>query len=270
MEMQTKAKVSQRARRQRKPRVRIETGEECDVVTVEMGMESISAPLVQAAARKVLETIVTALESEERPRKRIGEQRVEPVERALQAVVGRLMHDVYSPSVTDEQLADRAQVAIDTFDVVLSEDERGLNSLIGALRAGDADDAFDPAQARARARLRTQAVYRSVLAESLTVSQLRPFKSRQRLQQLRDAGRLFAIKTPYERGLVYPTWEFDDDYDPLLVMPELIQTAREAGLSALGLHQVMTGPRARGKSGVELLAAGREDLALNLVRAADR
>ena len=252
--------------------VHLVVGDEQDVISVDAETELNYLPVLRTATRNVAELLLRALKSEEASRKRVAGQRVEPVERAAEAVIGRLMRDAYSSDITDAQLSDRAQVAIDAFNVVLSGDRRQLDSMIEALKpvGAEAGVPVDLEQARARARLRMQAIYRRLLEEALTVGQLRPYKSRQRLQQLRDEGRLFAIKTPFERGLVYPVWQFDENYDPLLAMPKLIRTAREAGLSALGLHQVMTGRRENAKTGVELLAGGREDLVLGMLRAVDR
>jgi hypothetical protein len=232
--------------------------------------------IVQAATRDVTELLFKTLKTDDQLRKRVDPQRVESIGLAAKAVIGRLIQDAYSTEITDAQLSDRAQLAIDTFDVVLSGDIPQLEPVIVALGPGDAserkadDENGEIERARARARIRMQAIFRKILSESLTISELKPYKSRQRLQQLRDADRLFAIKTPYERGLVYPSWQFDDTYDPLAVMPALIHTAKEVGLSPLGFHQIMTGRRVGGKTGVELLGEGHENLALSLIRASDR
>jgi hypothetical protein len=244
------------------------------VRNVDPGLDVGYFEVVQAATRHTAEVMLKALrEAHDELRKRVETSRVEPIERAAKTVIGRLVHDAYSQDVTDTQLSDRAQLAIDAFNVVLSGDRKQLESVIDALDVStiDTDEAVDLEQARARARIRMQAIFRKVLSESLTLSDLKPyFKSRQRLQQLRDEDRVFALKTPYERSLVYPAWQFDSSYEPLAVMPELITTAKEAGLTPLAFHQVMTGRRAGGKSGVELLAEGREDLVLGLIRATDR
>lgn len=228
--------------------------------------------IVQAATESAADMLFSALKVENVARKQLDAHRVEPVQRAAKSVFGQLMLDAYSTEISNVQLADRAQLAIDAFTVVLTGNRRQLASVIDALEVddeGDSDD-FDVEQARARARIRAQAIFRKVLDESLTVGDLKPYKSRQRLQQLRDEGRLFAIKTPYERGLVYPAWQFDDNFDPLPVMADLIATAKAVDLSPLAFHQVMTGRRGSGKRGVELIASGREDLALSLLKATDR
>lgn len=230
--------------------------------------------VVQAATKNTAEMLLKSLrEANEALRKRVDAHRVEPIERAAKTVIGRLVHDAYASDVTDMQLSERTQLAIDAFNVVLSGNRRELESVIDALEVGEPDpnEDIDAEQARARARIRMQAVFRKVLSESLTLSDLKPYyKSRQRLQQLRVEDRVFALKIPCERGLVYPAWQFDNTYEPLPVMPELIRTAKDASLTPLALHQVMTGRRAGGKSGVELLAEGREDLVLGLIHATDR
>jgi hypothetical protein len=244
---------------------------------VENDREVEHLAIVQAATKDVTEMLFNVLKkTDDQLRKRVDPQRVESIELAAKAVVRRLIQDAYSTEITDAQLSDRAQLAIDTYDVVLSGGIPQLESVIVALdsheadehKADDEDDGIE--LARARARIRMHAIFRKILSESLTIGQLKPYKSRQRLQQLRDEDRLFAIKTPYERGLVYPSWQFDDSYDPLPAMPALIHAAKDVGLSPLGFHQIMTGGRVEGRTGVELLGEGREDLVLSVLRASDR
>jgi hypothetical protein len=115
-----------------------------------------------------------------------------------------------------------------------------------------------------------QAVFQKIRRESLTVGELKTYKSRQRLQQLRDEGRLFAIKSPYERGLIYPSWQFGAGYEPRAVMAQLLDVAKDAGLSALSLHQLMSGKRDGRQTGVELLDAGKFDQVLRLLTASER
>jgi hypothetical protein len=179
---------------------------------------------------------------------------------------------------TPAQIQERAAIAADVFEVLLKGNSRQIEALIEALTSaspqsdGVKAEEIDLSEAEARARLRMKATFRKVLDESLTVSQLRDeFKlSRQRLKQLRDDDRLFAIEIPYHRGMVYPAWQFDPSGRPLTAMQALIRAARNAHLDALGFHLLMTGRREGGRSGVQLLRDGREDLALSLVRGADR
>jgi hypothetical protein len=242
---------------------------------VDAGLAIEQLEVVESATKSTAELLLRTLKAEDDAglRKRVDAHRVAPIERAAKMVFGQLMHDAYSQDISDAQLSDRAQLAIDAFSVVLSGDRRQLESAIEIFDASDAEDdeAVDLEQARARARIRMQAVLRKVLSESFKQDQLIPyFRSRQRLQQLRSDGKLFGVKTPYERAFVYPAWQFDDAYQPLAIMPELIATAKEVGLTPLAFHQVVTGRREGGKTGVELLSTGREEAVLGLLRATDR
>lgn len=190
-------------------------------------------------------------------------------------IISLMLADAATVDPMLQQLEERAELAIDLLQTLLRASRQELDALILALRpnlAADDGDDFDMRAAESRARLLMKAMYMRVRDESLTVAQIRDELklSRQRLKQLRDEDRLFAVDIPYQKGLVYPAWQFDASGRPRAAMQPLIRAAREAGLDALGFHLLMTGKREGGPTGVELLDAGREELALGLVRAADR
>jgi hypothetical protein len=226
--------------------------------------------MVKSATENTAEVVTRALQRDT-VRSRVDANRVDAVQHAASTIIGQLMHDSYSTVVSDAQLGERAELAIDAFRVVLGGSRKQLQSLIDALDPDEEPDAAEELErARAQARLRMQAVFQKIRRESLTVGELKTYKSRQRLQQLRDEGRLFAIKSPYERGLIYPSWQFGAGYEPRAVMAQLLDVAKDAGLSALSLHQLMSGKRDGRQTGVELLDAGKFDQVLRLLTASER
>jgi hypothetical protein len=202
-------------------------------------------------------------------------QRAATLQHASSQIITLMLDAVTTYESTPAQIEERATIAADIYRLLFNADSAQIDALLRALEPAQADPSAerpDMLQAEARARLRMKAIYQKVLAESLTVAQLRDqYKlSRQRLKQLRDEDRLFAIDIPYQRGLVYPAWQLDSAGRPLPVMQTLIRAARGAGLDALGFHLLITGPREGARSGLRLLHDGREDLVLALIRAADR
>jgi hypothetical protein len=168
----------------------------------------------------------------------------------------------------------RAQTAIDTLRVITLGDTWQLQSVIDALEpvASRAAETADLEEGEARGRMRLQALYRKILADSYSVKDLTTQWgiSRQRLAQLRDEGRLFAIRIPFHRSLLYPRWQFGADLRPRPIMPNLIQEAKSSGLDAIDFHQVMTNPASgAGVSLVRMLDRGEEQLVLGAIRAAD-
>ncbi len=187
---------------------------------------------------------------------------------------GSLVGAVDSQARSSIQIRERASLAAELFDVLLRGRPKQVEALIHALQQVEqqADTEADLAEAEEHARFRMKATYLRVMEESFTVGQLREQLelSRQRIKQLRDEDRLFAIKAPYERSLLYPRWQFDASGLPREEMPELLGAAQAANLDALGFHLLMTGTRGEEPTGVQMLREGRDDLALSLVRSADR
>jgi hypothetical protein len=94
--------------------------------------------------------------------------------------------------------------------------------------------------------------------------------SRQRVNQWRQAGRLYGIKgIPGVRGFAYPRWQFEDTLHPREFMPALTAAAEDARLDPLALHGLMTNPAAGGgQTPLALLERGEQALVERLVRAA--
>lgn len=105
-----------------------------------------------------------------------------------------------------------------------------------------------------------------VAAETIPGAKLR--WSRQRLEQLRKAGRLVALRLQPDPGYRYPIWQFDRTGQVHEGVARLLDEAQRGGLSALELHLIMTNAAAGG--GVEptsLLARGEVDAVCVIVRA---
>ncbi|MEN3281507.1 MAG: hypothetical protein V7607_2647 [Solirubrobacteraceae bacterium] len=227
----------------------------------------------RSAGVEAVELVFASAFDDSELRKRVDPKRTQAVQRAAGRVIGLLVHNALERNVSDAQLEDHAQAAIDTFEVLLGGNGRQLKAVIDALEPPHENDPskINVDEARARARLRLQAMYRKIMEESLTVADLRDWGlSRQRVGQLRDEQRLFAIKVPYHRELFHPTWQFTAEHRPRPIMPTLLRAAKDARLDAIGFHQLMTGRREGGRTGVQLLDAGREDLVLSLIGSSDR
>lgn len=173
------------------------------------------------------------------------------------------------------QIRERATFAAELVNLLLRGGPNEIESLVEALRPlppREGETEADLQAAEDRSRLRMKGIYLRAVEESFSVAQLREELgcSRQRLQQLREEDRLFAIDIPYERGLSYPRWQFDPSGRPREEMRSLIAAAQTSGLDALGFHLLMTGTRGDERSGVQMLRDGDSEEALALVRAADR
>jgi hypothetical protein len=167
----------------------------------------------------------------------------------------------------------RAQTLRDLAEVISHGDTDRLEIMMAALQQADAPDTESArADAEARNRLRLRALYEGILADSYTVKDLTAQWgiSRQRLAQLRDEERLFAVTVPFQRSRLYPRWQFGEDLRPRPVMPNLIQQAKRSGLDAIDFHQLMTNSASgAGVSPVALLDRGEEQKVLDIIRAAD-
>jgi hypothetical protein len=145
---------------------------------------------------------------------------------------------------------------------VLSEGVRELRKLVRE------QDSERPGRVRNRARL--QLMSARVEADSVRGAELgkRLGISRQRLAQLRDSGKLLGLQPPLRTEHWYPEWQFDASGGVRPVVPRLLRAAREARLSPLSLHLLLTNPEAGidGRPLVELLD-DRPDDVLDLVAA---
>jgi hypothetical protein len=99
------------------------------------------------------------------------------------------------------------------------------------------------------------------LAERLAVDPLK-------IDAMRRAGELIAVREPGSDEWRYPAWQFDA-WKPRRGITRVVAAAREAGLDETGLYDLMTAPL--GLTGdpsrlADLLAQGREDEVVAAVR----
>ena len=124
--------------------------------------------------------------------------------------------------------------------------------------------------ARLKNRARLRLLSARVQEESVRGSQLRERLgvSRQRLGQLRSAGKLLGLQPPLRTEHWYPEWQFDSSGNVRRIVSELLRAARDARLSPLSLHLLVTNPDAGidGRALVELLDE-RPDEVVELVEA---
>jgi len=198
------------------------------------------------------------------------------VAETIEQMLDLLIEAAAEEDVSGRQLRERGRLALDTLDlVVVHPDPARLDLVADALEAVEVDNAVDVGreEAEARARLRLHALYQRIIRDSYSVADLRARVSRQRLKQLRDQDRLFAIEIPFFKGMLYPRWQFElGTGKPRAIMPELVAAARGAGLDAIGFHQTMLSPAAGGGdlTPVDLLDEGEEEAVLRILRAANQ
>jgi hypothetical protein len=100
----------------------------------------------------------------------------------------------------------------------------------------------------------------SWLAERLAVDPLR-------IEAMRRAGELIAVRPPEGRDWHYPAWQFED-WKPRRGVARIVAAAREAGLDETRLYELMTGRL--GLMGdrrlADVLVEGREDEVVEAIR----
>lgn len=215
---------------------------------------------------------------------RIGLAEIEPLSRDHRRIVLETVDQVThllilaanEGNLSGRQLCERSQLAVDTLDLVfVHPDPERLDQVADALEPVEVDEPVEVGrhEAEARARLRLDALYQRIIRDSYSVADLRSRVSRQRLKQLRDRDRLFAIDVPFFKGKLYPRWQFGlATGKPRAIMPELIKAGREAGMDAISFHQTMLSPAAGGGdlTPVDLLDAGEEEAVLRILQAGDQ
>jgi hypothetical protein len=93
---------------------------------------------------------------------------------------------------------------------------------------------------------------------------IEPFK----LEAMRRDGEVIAFRPPGAREYYYPLWQFDEEGNPLPVVPRLVLEARERGLRDNRLYEILSaraglaGDRRLGDS----LRDGRVDHVLDAIR----
>ena len=95
---------------------------------------------------------------------------------------------------------------------------------------------------------------------------IEPFK----LEAMRRAGELIAYRPEGSREYYYPLWQFDEEWHPLPIIPQLVREAEAHGLRGNRLYEVLNA-RAGATSGRRLgqsLREGRYEHVLGAIRAA--
>jgi len=133
---------------------------------------------------------------------------------------------------------------------LMEESPRTLRAFVSFRRA-------NPSPIRERNQARLELLSEKVRGESVKGRDLaaQTGLSRQRLQQLRDTGRLLGIQPPLRSEYWYPRWQFNTDWSVREIVPPLLAAAADARLTPLGLHLTLTNPEAgvAGQSLVDLL-----------------
>jgi hypothetical protein len=90
-----------------------------------------------------------------------------------------------------------------------------------------------------------------------------------RVEAMRRAGELIAVRRPGSVEWLYPAWQFDA-WKPRPGVKRIVAAARESGLDENALYELLTAPlglNVRGSSRLaDLLAEGREDEVVAAVR----
>ena len=90
-----------------------------------------------------------------------------------------------------------------------------------------------------------------------------------RIDALRRAGALIAVRDPGSTEWRYPAWQFDGD-KPRTSIARIISVARERGIDDAKLYDLLTAPlglRDGGRRLVDLLLEGRDDEVVAAIRA---
>jgi hypothetical protein len=111
------------------------------------------------------------------------------------------------------------------------------------------------------ARLESESVPGTAVLSGLGVS-------RQRLHQLRQQGRLVAVRSRARRASRYPAWQFTDRGEIVAGLERVLRAAQEAEMGPETLHFFMTEPSDRlgGNAPGDLLARGEVDRIVEVLR----
>jgi hypothetical protein len=91
-----------------------------------------------------------------------------------------------------------------------------------------------------------------------------------RIDAMRRAGELIAVRRPGSTEWRYPAWQFDGGR-PRPVVARVVAAARDRGIDESRLHELLTSPlglRGDGRRLVDLLLEGRDDEVVAAVREA--
>jgi hypothetical protein len=94
---------------------------------------------------------------------------------------------------------------------------------------------------------------------------MEPFK----LEAMRRAGELIAYRPEGSHEYYYPLWQFDESWQPLPIIPQLVREAQARGLRGNRLYEVLSARAgmASGRRLAEGLREGRNDHVLDAIRA---
>jgi hypothetical protein len=94
-----------------------------------------------------------------------------------------------------------------------------------------------------------------------------------RIDRMRRAGELIAVRSPSDGNWLYPGWQFADG-KPRPVVARLLTAARDRGLSEQRLYDMLTMRAGLGRAAVggqrlvDLVASGEDDQVVAAVRTA--
>jgi hypothetical protein len=232
--------------------------------------EAQSEALKELSSETVKTAISDAVESTEAA---LAEAATSPSEAGVRGVAQETA-DTVKDLLTDTSerfhlsaaaVREQANAMVGAVQALLSGREQVFASLIEAL-AEEHASSEDIDRLNAARRI---ALFNRVRSESYAGPELAEWGlQRQRLHQLREENRLFAIKIPQERSLLYPQWEFDETHREREGLPELIAEAKELGLDSLSFHLIMTNPEAgEGRTPLELWESGETGSAEAILKA---
>jgi hypothetical protein len=89
-----------------------------------------------------------------------------------------------------------------------------------------------------------------------------------KIDAMRRAGELIAVRKPGSTEWLYPAWQFSE-WRPRASVPRIVNVAREAGIDESRLYEVLTAPLGlgSGKRLADLLKDGRDEEVVEAVRA---
>lgn len=114
-----------------------------------------------------------------------------------------------------------------------------------------------------RARLREECLRTGSVERALGVG-------RERLRQMREAGKLLGIVQGERRPTLYPYWQFTADGEVVDGLEEVVEASREVGMEPEALHFFMTeeSERLGGERPMDLLRRGEAKEVARLLRSA--
>jgi hypothetical protein len=88
-----------------------------------------------------------------------------------------------------------------------------------------------------------------------------------KIDAMRRAGELIAVREPGSTEWLYPAWQFSQSR-PRPSVPRIVKVAREAGIDETRLYEILTAPLGlgSGKRLADLLKEGRDDDVVDALR----